>query len=118
MIAEVARRTGLEDPAEVRPTMAATTRALGFVMSRGEAENAASQLPGEVAGSLMSEPGIHPDWTDEEFVAYVAERAEVDGPAARARISEVMAVLREALTPGEFTDALIDVDSSITDLAA
>lgn len=70
-----------------------------------EAKDLASQLPQELAKCLRGregEDGQH--FSMQEFIVRVSEKEAVEPTAAIIHIRSVFAVLRNAVTPGEFED--------------
>jgi uncharacterized protein (DUF2267 family) len=101
----VAQRAGMpEDTAE--RVERATLRTLADRISGGEAQDLASQLPGDLQDSLRPLAEHAEAFDVEEFVRRVAERADVGSDEARAGVAAVLNTIRDAVTPGEFEDVL------------
>jgi uncharacterized protein (DUF2267 family) len=70
-----------------------------------EAKDLASQLPQELGEYLRGREGENGQHFDlEEFIKRVSEKEGVDPTAAVIHIRSVFAVLKNAVTPGEFED--------------
>ncbi|MCW2620253.1 MAG: uncharacterized protein JWR28_3402 [Modestobacter sp.] len=105
-IESVSQRTGLPREAAEKVTHA-TFRILADRLSGGEAEDLRSQLTSELKGDL-DVPKEKPaeSFGAAEFTRRVAQRAEIDEPAAQIGAAAVLATLGDAVTPGEFDDVL------------
>lgn len=114
---KVAQRAGV--PLDLaRDLIRATLRTLSERLTRGEADDLASQLPKGIKDWLAgsSEPFAEPFGLD-EFVHRVAERANVLLEEARVGMQAVFATLREAVTGGEFRQAMAQLPNEFSGLA-
>jgi uncharacterized protein (DUF2267 family) len=102
----VSQRTGLPREAAEKVTHAAL-QVLAERLSGGEAEDLKAQLTTELKGDLEV-PKDKPaeSFGAAEFTRRVAQRAEIDEPAAQIGAAAVLATLGNAVTPGEFDDVL------------
>jgi uncharacterized protein (DUF2267 family) len=103
---KVAQRAGIP-PYLARDLIHATLRTLSERLTRGEANDLASQLPKGIKDWLSgsSAPTAEP-FTLDEFVRRVATRANVPPEEARVGTEAVFTTLREAVTRGEFRQAM------------
>jgi len=106
LIESVGQRTGLPREAAEKLTHA-TLQVLAERLSGGEAEDLQAQLATELKGDLAV-PKEKPaeSFGAAEFTRRVAQRAEMDEPAAQIGAAAVLATLGDAVTPGEFDDVL------------
>ena len=106
LIESVGQRTGLPREAAEKLTHA-TLQVLAERLSGGEAEDLQAQLATELKGDLAV-PKEKPaeSFGAAEFTRRVAQRAEMDEPAAQIGAAAVLATLGDAVTPGEFEDVL------------
>lgn len=115
LIAEVKRAADLPSNEEAERAVRATLRTLGERLAGGEPFDLASQLPAELADELpVLGPG-EPFGLD-EFYRRVAEREGTDLEEARRHARAVMAVLRKAVTAGEFDDVLAQLPKEYAEL--
>jgi len=114
MVAAVKRAADLPNDQAER-ALRATLRTLGERLAGGESFDLASQLPGELQDEL---PPLAPGepFSLEEFYRRVAEREGTAPEEARRHARAVMAVLREAVSSGEFDDVLAQLPKEYTDL--
>jgi uncharacterized protein (DUF2267 family) len=105
-IESVSERTGLAREAAEKVTHA-TLRVLAERLSGGEAEDLQAQLTTELKDALDVPKGKPAEsFGAAEFTRRVAQRAEIDEPAAQIGAAAVLATLGDAVTPGEFDDVL------------
>jgi uncharacterized protein (DUF2267 family) len=105
-IESVGQRTGLPREAAEKLTHAAL-QVLAERLSGGEAEDLQAQLATELKGDLAV-PKEKPaeSFGAAEFTRRVAQRTEIDEPAAQIAAAAVLTTLGDAVTPGEFDDVL------------
>ena len=95
----------------------AVARTLSERLGPKEANDTASQLPKPLQEEFK--PGEFAEVFDAgEFVRRVAERAGVEGGAARERVRAVFVTLQEAIQPGEFADWETELTTDYVDLGA
>ena len=105
-VQSVRRRTGLPSEAAEMLTHA-TLRVLAERLSGGEAEDLQAQLPKELKDDLaVSKEKPAESFGAAEFTRRVAQRAEIDEPAAQIGAAAVLATIGDAVTAGEFNDVL------------
>ncbi|HEV8685976.1 MAG TPA: DUF2267 domain-containing protein [Gaiellaceae bacterium] len=75
-----------------------------------EADDLLSQLPAPLKESVVVRPEVV-RMTANEFIDYVAEELEISPEEARTRAGAVLETIREAVTPGEFHDVLVQLPS-------
>jgi uncharacterized protein (DUF2267 family) len=93
---------GPAQPDEARRAIVATFSTLCERISGGEAGDLATQLPEELKEPLQRAGEDAEEFSLEEFLQRVGEREGTNTDVARAHASAVMAVLREAVTGGEW----------------
>jgi uncharacterized protein (DUF2267 family) len=114
MIAAVATATGTPTEQAER-ALRATLQTLGERLEGGESFDLASQLPEDLAEELpVLAPG-EPFGLD-DFYSRVADREGTDPQTARHHARAVLAVLRQAITAGEFDDVLSQLPKEYADL--
>ncbi|GAA1619215.1 hypothetical protein GCM10009744_02330 [Kribbella alba] len=115
MVAAVKRAADLSSTEEAERALRATLRTLGERLAGGEPFDLASQLPGELQDELPPLGPGEPFGLD-EFYRRVAEREGTDAEQARRHARAVMAVLRDAVSSGEFDDVLAQLPKEYADL--
>ncbi|HEY0471160.1 MAG TPA: DUF2267 domain-containing protein [Kribbella sp.] len=115
MVAAVKRAADLPDNDQAERALRATLRTLGERLAGGEPFDLASQLPGELKDELPPQ-GPGDAFSLEEFYRRVARREGTDPETARRHARAVMAVLREAVSSGEFDDVLSQLPKEYADL--
>jgi len=115
MISRLRQEAGLErDDAEA--TLLFVLQSLVDRLTGTEADDLVSQLPAQLKELLTITPEPEP-MSSTEFVSIVAGELGVDEDEARRRINAVFHVLKEAVTPGEYHDVLVQLPSGIAELA-
>jgi uncharacterized protein (DUF2267 family) len=115
IVGALAARLDVPEP-RADTTLKATLTALGRALPSGEATDAASQLPAEVADPLRT-AALQPVEDDVEvLLADVAERLDTDGDGARDTVGAVLGVLQEALDQGEWTELTNVLPTGILEL--
>jgi uncharacterized protein (DUF2267 family) len=105
LIGLVQQRARLASRGDAEVATRATLETLAERLAGGEAEDLASQLPRGIAGYLRTElAGTGQHFSIEEFFELVSLREDVDLPRAIYHARAVIAVLAEAVTPGEMAD--------------
>ena len=107
---EVKVRAGVEDPAEAERTALVILQTLVDRLTPTEADDLVAQLPEPLKSSITLNDAVarlDPD----EFVERVARELEITPDEAHARIHAVFSVLRDAVTPGELHDVLVQLPS-------
>jgi uncharacterized protein (DUF2267 family) len=82
----------------------------------GEARDLAAQLPKEIQPALRLKAEEAEGFSLEELYQRVAEREGVDIETARIDASAVMRVLREAVTPGELDNLMVQLPKDFNTL--
>jgi uncharacterized protein (DUF2267 family) len=113
----VERKAGIGDRYDAERTVDAVLRALCDRLTGGEADDLMAQLPSELRQRIPVTRAVVP-MTPDEFVQRVARELQVPQDVARERIRAVFAVLRQAVTRGEFDDVLSQLDPEYADLLA
>ncbi len=99
--------------------LAATLTTLAERISEEEAEDLASQLPGEVKAQLTGAVAGGEVFSADEFIKRVADREGGIPPAeARPHAEAVLVTLREAISGGEFEDILLQLPDDYLELFA
>ncbi len=99
--------------------LSATLTTLAERISDEEAEDLASQLPGEVKAQLTGAVGGGELFAADEFIKRVADReGGVPPEEARAHAEAVLITLREAISGGEFEDILLQLPDDYLELFA
>lgn len=102
-VGQVQDRARLPSLGDTVAAIRATLHTLGERLSGDEAEDLAAQLPREIALYLhMADE--QESFSLDEFFERVAEREPADLPAAVHHARAVIAVVQEAVTPGEIAD--------------
>jgi uncharacterized protein (DUF2267 family) len=102
-IAQVQQRAGFSSPAEAVLATRATLETLGERLSRVETRQFATQLPKELQGYVHQRPEGQ-IFALEEFFNRVSAREGVRWQQAVAHARAVIAVVCEAVSPGEIED--------------
>jgi uncharacterized protein (DUF2267 family) len=113
---EVKERTGITDRAEAKRTVVTVLQALCDRLTADEAEDLLAQLPEPLKQAVTVTGEAPVKMTAREFVGRVAEELQVPPEDAQQRIRAVFAVLRAAVTPGEFHDVLVQLPSGYFEL--
>ena len=106
-LSEVQRRIGTESADEANNAVRATLQTLADHLAGNAPAKLAAQLPEEI-GAFITEHKSDPDATGEgfgveEFVRRTAERSGMqDSATAKSYAVAVLAVMREAISDGEF----------------
>jgi uncharacterized protein (DUF2267 family) len=80
-----------------------------------EANDLFAQLPYGLKTAVIVSSSAQP-FTADEFVSRVAGELDVSPEEAENRIRAVFATIREAVSPGEFDDVLMQLDPEYADL--
>jgi uncharacterized protein (DUF2267 family) len=107
-IAHVQQRGGFASQEEAVQATHATLETLGERLSRVETRQFATQLPKELRTYFLQRPGSQL-FDLEEFFHRVSAREGVRWQQAVAHARAVLAVLREAVSPGEMEDVRIEL---------
>jgi uncharacterized protein (DUF2267 family) len=111
---EVRDRAGI-DREEAERTTVTVLQVLAERLTGEEAEDLLAQLPEPLKSTIVvSEPATRMPAND--FVERVASELQISPEEARERISAVFSVLRDAVTPGEFHDVLVQLESGYMEL--
>ena len=113
---KVAQRAGVP-PDRARALIRATLLTLGERLTRGEADDMASQLPEPVKEWLVSPTPEAERFGVDEFINRVAMRAGATREEAEAGVRAVFSVLRLAVTTGEWRDAMSQLPKDFEELA-
>jgi uncharacterized protein (DUF2267 family) len=107
-IAHVRQRVGFASREEAVQATHATLETLGERLSRVETRQFATQLPKELRAYFLQRPGSQL-FDLEEFFHRVSAREGVRWQQAVAHARAVIAVLRQAVSPGEIEDVRIEL---------
>jgi uncharacterized protein (DUF2267 family) len=117
LIRAVGSRAGVHDRFEAERTTVAVLQALCDRLTGKEANDLLAQLPAMLKELVVVSPSALPLSAD-EFVERVATELGVSRDDAVKRIRAVFAVLRGAVTRGEFEDVLAQLEPEYADLIA
>jgi uncharacterized protein (DUF2267 family) len=117
LVKHVRQRAGIEDREEAARTVQVVIQALADRLTGDEAEDLLAQLPEPLKSSIVVNPEPEP-LTANEFVLWVAEELELPEDDAANRVRAVFEMLRDAVTPGEFHDVLVQLPSGFFELIA
>ncbi|MEO3778010.1 DUF2267 domain-containing protein [Micromonospora sp. B11E3] len=106
-------RTSAEQAADITR---ATLTTLAERIDGGEARDLADQLPEDLRGYAFAATETAEKFGRDVFVERVSGRAGVDVPLAEAGVRAVFDTLREAVTPGQYSDAVAQLPSKLWDL--
>jgi uncharacterized protein (DUF2267 family) len=115
MVARLSKETGMGRE-EAEETLLFVLQALADRLTGDEAEDLISQLPAELKITITPTPEAEA-MSSTGFVELVAGELGVDEDEARRRINAVFHVLKDAVTPGEYHDVLVQLPSGIAELA-
>jgi len=111
------KRAGLDDRYEAERTLDTVLRTLSDRLTGDEADDLLAQLPSQLQETIPVTRAAMP-MTPQEFVQRVSRQLGVSEAEARERIRAVFAVLRQAVTRGEFEDVMAQLDPEYADLIA
>lgn len=112
---DVRERADLDDPDEAERTSLVVLQALADRLTGEEARELLAQLPGPLKEAvIVAEEPVKMKVS--EFVERVAEELGVMPEEARRRAEAVFGVLREAVSPGELHDVLVQLPSGYAEL--
>lgn len=114
-ISNVAGRTGW-DRERVEAVTRATLATLAARITRGEADDLAAQLPGELKEPLLSGKSEAEPFDVAEFKRRVAEHAGVPEEEAEKGILAVFETVRAGVTGGEFDDVVAQLPAEFREL--
>ena len=108
-IDEVARHEGFASPDEARDATHATLTSLSQLLTQGESEDLADQLPAALrdwTASTKDKPQSGAQFSTEQFVDQVADRlsGDVGRDQAEESARRVLHTLRDSITDGEWED--------------
>jgi uncharacterized protein (DUF2267 family) len=112
---KVSSRAGIPRD-RARVLIRATLETLGERLTRGEADDVASQLPKPAKEWLDHGPPEAERFGLEEFIRRVSERTRVPPEEARKAVSAVFSTLRLAVTGGEFKDMMSQLPEEFSQL--
>jgi uncharacterized protein (DUF2267 family) len=117
-LSELAADLGTEEREEAWRMLRAYLQLLRDQLTIDEAAQLAAQLPLVLRGAFYEgfDPGRQPAKLRDrdEFLARLADRAQLTGPGEAARAAEAAAhVLRRHITPGELDDVLSQLPSEL-----
>jgi uncharacterized protein (DUF2267 family) len=114
-IKRVQKLAGLESQEEAMKATEASLETLGERLTKAEREKLAAQLPKELKEYLLKRP--HPDrFVLEAFYERVSARADIRYHNAVKQAQAVMAVMMEAISPGELDDILSQLSHDYSEL--
>lgn len=103
LIEAIQRHGDIESDEEARTAARATLQALGKRLARGEAEDIAAHLDGDPADWVVPEGSDGPvSLPVDEFVAWVADEADVDQDRGWEYVEAVLGALSDTLPEPEF----------------
>jgi uncharacterized protein (DUF2267 family) len=114
-INQVRERAGLQNKREAETAVRTVLETLGERLHRTEREKLAAQLPNRIKEYITSRSD-HDFFPLEEFYNRVSARAEVRYPQAVEQAMAVIQVLKEAVSPGELADVLVDLTDDYREL--
>jgi uncharacterized protein (DUF2267 family) len=115
MVAALKRTADLASDEEADRALRATLRTLGERLAGGQPFDLASQLPEELKNDLPPwGPGDPFDL--DEFYRRVADREGVDPETAERHARAAVAVIRQAVSSGEFDDVLAQLPKGYAEL--
>jgi uncharacterized protein (DUF2267 family) len=112
----VANRANVVGWDKAQALINATLRTLAERISGGEARDLAVQLPDEFQPSLSGAEETAENFTFDEFLRRVAERAGVDEDTALKGARAVMLTVRDAVTTGEWDDIITQLPKHYSEL--
>jgi uncharacterized protein (DUF2267 family) len=116
-IGQVQHRARLSSRGDAEVATRATLETLAERLAGGEADDLASQLPRGLAEHLRTgQAGAGEHFSMEEFFLRVSERERVDLPKAIYHARAVIAVLYEAVSPGEMADVRAQLPAEFSQL--
>lgn len=102
---QVQSEAQLDSRDEAERVTKATLEVLALRIVGDEAKDLASQLPKEIGEYLRGREGQNGQYFSlEEFYQRVADKQAIDPGFAAMQVRAVMAVLQQAVSPGEFAD--------------
>jgi uncharacterized protein (DUF2267 family) len=99
-----------------RELIRATLETLAERLTRGEADDLASQLPKPAKEWLNTGPPEAERFGLDEFIRRVSDRTRVPPEDARAAVRAVFTTLREGVTGGEFKDVMSQLPKEFSQL--
>jgi uncharacterized protein (DUF2267 family) len=111
-----ANRAGIK-PEEATPVIQATLQTLAERITRGEAEDLASQLPKQMKEWLAKDREHADRFGLDEFIRKVSERASIPPDEARKDVRAVFKTLHDAVTGGEFRHVMSQLPREFQQLA-
>jgi uncharacterized protein (DUF2267 family) len=114
---EVRERSGVADRGEAERTGVIVLQVLCDRLTGDEAEDLLAQLPVPLR-DVVTVTKKPKKLTAAEFVDRVANDLEIPPEQAKERIRAVFSVLRDAVTPGELHDVLVQLPSGYLELLA
>jgi uncharacterized protein (DUF2267 family) len=108
--------TGIADRELAERSAIVILQAICDRITGDEAADLLSQLPVPIKERISTSEAAS-RMKPREFVARVATELQLPPEEARERIRAVFAVLKRAVTPGEFHDVLVQLPSGIAELA-
>lgn len=114
---EVQAEADLPDHGTAERATLATLQTLSERIVGDEVIDLVSQLPTGLADALRTD-AVAESFGLEEFVARVAQRAEIDEPHALRVAQAVMATTAHAVTSGEFSDVLAQLPNDYEPLVS
>jgi uncharacterized protein (DUF2267 family) len=109
-VKHVRERVDIEDRDEAERTVVTVVQALVDRLTPDEAEDLLSQLPGPLKESVTVTPEVVRMSAD-QFIELLADDLQISPEEARTRARAVLETIREAVTPGEFHDILVQLPS-------
>jgi uncharacterized protein (DUF2267 family) len=109
-VKHVRERAGIEDREQAERTVETVVQLLVDRLTPDEADDLLSQLPSPLEETIEVKP-VAVRMSANEFIETVAEELGNTPDEARTRARAVMETIREAVTPGEFHDVLVQLPS-------
>lgn len=114
-IREVQQRAGIPSRESVDEAAFTVLQLLADRLTGDEADDLLAQLPQQFKDAIVVTPEAK-RWTANEFVDRVAAELDITPDRAREVVRAVFETLRDAITPGEFHDVLVQLPSGYVEL--
>ena len=113
----VGQRAGIDEQEDAERTSIVVLEELCNRLPNDEAHDLLSQLPARLKTAVDVMASAEPSSAD-AFVDRVSGRLEISPEDARSRVRAVFAMVRRAVSQGQFEDVLSDLDPEYADLLA
>lgn len=116
-IGEVQNRLELASQGDAHTATRAVLTTLGERLQRGEATDLAAPLPDEIGAYLTAEPDRYGEnFSFEQFLDRVADRADVDRSNAMYYAQELMNIVHKTIPRGELDDVRANLPAEYNEL--